>query len=268
MSELFMADTIENTFGFEQFQGMFQEIMAMPEDSLTPESMEMFDGIINGIMTDTFRKKSIESTVENSREEGITRSQFKHNVANVKTSFADYIDALKPSPMKRVLLEKVSNIFLSLLDDALAQYNEADFVMNIKLEDGVQEPTYAHDTDAAADLYALEETIVKAHSFGNKIRTGVSIALPEHWMAFILPRSSIGAKTPLRLSNSVGLIDSDYRGELGVLFDNISDSDYTIQAGDRIAQLLVMPSYQFRANVVDTLDETERGNGGFGSTGT
>ena len=75
-------------------------------------------------------------------------------------------------------------------------------------------------------------------------------------------------ETPLRLSNSVGLIDSGYRGELGVLYDNTSDEPYTVNAGDRIAQLLVMPSYRFQAKVVDILADSDRGEGGFGSSGT
>jgi dUTP pyrophosphatase len=78
----------------------------------------------------------------------------------------------------------------------------------------------------------------------------------------------MGTKTPLRLSNSVGLIDSGYRGEIMALYDNISDSPYTINAGDRIAQLLVMPNYRFQAKVVDVLTESDRGEGGFGSSGT
>ena len=83
----------------------------------------------------------------------------------------------------------------------------------------------------------------------------------------IFPRSSIGAKTPFRLSNSVGIIDSGYRGDLGVLYDNTSDADSYIHKGDRIAQLLVMPSYRFQAKVVDSLEDSDRGEGGFGSTG-
>ena len=128
-------------------------------------------------------------------------------------------------------------------------------------------PTYAHESDAAADLYAKEKQIIPAHSISNMINTGVKIALPEGWMAMIFPRSSIGAKTGLRLSNSCGIIDSTYRGNLGILYDNISDSDYTIEEGDRIAQLLIMPSYHFRAELVDKVPDTVRGEGGFGSTG-
>ena len=72
----------------------------------------------------------------------------------------------------------------------------------------------------------------------------------------------------MRLSNSVGIIDSGYRGELGVLFDNTSDNPASIKQGDRIAQLLVMPSYRFQPKVVDILASSDRGEGGFGSTGT
>ena len=139
--------------------------------------------------------------------------------------------------------------------------------MTIDEEHGAKVPTYAHDTDAAADIYAMDDVILEPHTYGNKLRTGVKIQLPEGWQALILPRSSIGAKTPLRLSNSVGLIDSGYRGELGVLYDNTSDEPYTINQGDRIAQLLVMPSYRFKAEVVDTLEDSDRGEGGFGSSG-
>ena len=140
--------------------------------------------------------------------------------------------------------------------------------MTVDTAAGAKVPTYAHDTDAAADLYAMETTVLEGNSLGNKIRTGVKIQLPEGWQALIIPRSSIGAKTSLRLSNSVGLIDSGYRGELGVLYDNTSDEPYTVNAGDRIAQLLVMPSYRFQAKVVDILADSDRGEGGFGSSGT
>ena len=115
--------------------------------------------------------------------------------------------------------------------------------------------------------YAAEDMVLPPHSLANTVHTQLYIELPEGWTALILPRSSIGKKTGLRLSNSVGVIDSTYRGEIGVMYDNISDSEYTIHAGDRIAQMLVIPTYSFATNVVAALNETERGEGGFGSTG-
>ena len=122
--------------------------------------------------------------------------------------------------------------------------------------------------DATFDfVYASKDMILPAHSLSNKVPTGLRIALPEGWVAKIAPRSSIGAKTGLRLSNSIGIIDADYRGEIIVLYDNISDSDYEIKAGDRIAQMWVERVERFKPVTVDILPATERGDGGFGSTG-
>ena len=170
---------------------------------------------------------------------------------------------------KKILVDSIVNKLDDIFNTALEKFHSyaIELPMTVDKAGGAQVPTYAHETDAAADLYAMETTVVEGNTLGNKIRTGVKIQLPEGWLAFILPRSSIGAKTPLRLSNSVGLIDSGYRGELGVLYDNISDTPYTINAGDRIAQLLVMPSYRFQAKVVDILADSDRGEGGFGASG-
>ena len=164
-----------------------------------------------------------------------------------------------------MVLDKMFTVF-SLAADKYHSY-AIELPMTVDIKAGAKVPTYAHETDAAADIYAMEEAVLAPHTYGNKLHTGVKIQLPEGWQALILPRSSIGAKTPLRLSNSVGLIDSGYRGELGVLYDNTSDEPYTIKAGDRIAQLLVMPSYRFQAKVVDILADSDRGEGGFGSSG-
>ena len=170
---------------------------------------------------------------------------------------------------KKILIDTITDKMFGIFDDAVAKYHSyaIELPMTVDTAAGAQVPTYAHETDAAADLYAMDDQIFPAHSYGNRIHTGVKIQLPEGWLAMILPRSSMGTKTPLRLSNSVGLIDSGYRGELGVLYDNTSDNEYKVNAGDRIAQLLVMPSYRFQAKIVDILADSDRGEGGFGASG-
>ena len=85
-------------------------------------------------------------------------------------------------------------------------------------------------------------------------------------MGILVPRSSM-SKTPLRCANSVGIIDADYRGEISIVYENISCSDYTIFRGDRIAQLIIVPIAMVDVIEVDKLSETERGDGGYGSTG-
>lgn len=98
--------------------------------------------------------------------------------------------------------------------------------------------------------------------------TGIAIALPSaEYVALVFARSSLGAKHGISLSNGVGVIDSDYRGEIKVGLTNHSDEPYTIHPGDRVAQLAIMPVVQANIVPVEELDETDRGSGGFGSTG-
>ena len=222
---------------------------------------------MNNSVTPFVRRVAVQSLVDNFAMNGQSKEAAKETIETFKNAFENYIVSLNPSKEKKDVLDNFFAILYEIFDTAVEQYHNVDITLKMTLDAGAHEPTYAHDSDAAADLYALEDMTLKAHSLGNLVHTGVHIQLPEKWMAMIVPRSSIGMKTGLRLSNSVGIIDEQYLGELGVLYDNISDSDYTIHAGDRIAQLLIFPSYHFKADVVDELQPTERGEGGFGSSG-
>ncbi len=130
-------------------------------------------------------------------------------------------------------------------------------------------PQYATPGSAAMDLTACMDTPITLQPRQlATIPTGIAIALPScDYVALIFARSGLGVKHGISLSNGVGVIDSDYRGELKVGLTNLSDTPYTIQPGDRIAQLAVLPVVQ--AQIVQTaqLDTTDRGTGGFGSTG-
>ena len=131
-------------------------------------------------------------------------------------------------------------------------------------------PAYATAGAAAMDLCAcMEEPVTLAPGGRQGIPTGIAIALPgPEYVALVCSRSGMGTRHGITLSNSVGVIDSDYRGEVMVGLQNSGDTDYTIQPGDRIAQLMVIPVVQAQVRLVDELDETRRGSGGFGSTGT
>ena len=99
------------------------------------------------------------------------------------------------------------------------------------------------------------------------IPTGLAMALPSaDYVALVFARSGLGIKKGVCLSNGVGVIDSDYRGEIAVGLVNLSGEDYTVQPGDRIAQLMVVPVVQPTVTLVEELDETDRGSGGLGST--
>ena len=135
------------------------------------------------------------------------------------------------------------------------------------LNENAKIPTYAHITDACADIYASEKIIVNPGETV-LVPTGIALAIPEGYVVHIYPRSSIGAKTPLRLSNSVGVIDSGYRDEVKIIYTNMSNEKYKIKKGDRIAQMSIDASPMAIFNAVKDVKEIgEDREGGIGSTG-
>lgn len=127
-------------------------------------------------------------------------------------------------------------------------------------------PTYATDGSGAFDFYSAEDRIVFPQ-FPNAIRLGVAMEIPVGHVMLLFPRSSIGKKTWLRMSNSVGVIDSDYRGTIHAIYDNIGCDRQVIKKGQRIAQGIIVPIPKVEFEEVEELSTTERGEGGFGSTG-
>ena len=123
-----------------------------------------------------------------------------------------------------------------------------------------------HVGDAGLDLFVVEKQTIK----GGKtelINLGISCETAEKRPYFLMPRSSI-SKTPIRLCNSIGLIDAGYRGELMAAVDNIRQDDYTIHSGQRLFQIVAMDGSSLSFELVDELSSTSRGAGGFGSTGS
>ncbi|KIC57541.1 deoxyuridine 5'-triphosphate nucleotidohydrolase [Microbacterium hominis] len=130
-----------------------------------------------------------------------------------------------------------------------------------------QVPIYAHPGDAGADLVSSESLRLEPGARA-LVGTGVRIALPDGYAAFVVPRSGLAAKHGITIVNAPGTIDAGYRGEIKVaLLNTDAHEAYDITAGDRIAQLIVMPVPRVRFLPVDDLPDTARGEGGFGSTG-
>lgn len=138
----------------------------------------------------------------------------------------------------------------------------------LKIKTTEFEPTYGTSQSAGLDLYCSnEEDIVIKPKETVKIDTGISIAIPDGYFGAVYPRSSTGVKRKLMLANTVGVIDSDYRGEIMIFFYNYGDKEQVIKKGDRLAQLVIQPYQRFDIELVNELDQTDRGEGGFGSTG-
>lgn len=129
-------------------------------------------------------------------------------------------------------------------------------------------PQYATEGAAGADLCAaLEEPLVLAPMARALVPTGVCIALPPGYEAQVRPRSGLAMRYGITCLNSPGTIDSDYRGEIKVILINLGDEPFTVEQGQRIAQLVVAPISRASFTVSTGLEDTSRGNGGFGSTG-
>ena len=138
-----------------------------------------------------------------------------------------------------------------------------------KIGTEIPAPFYATPGAAAMDLHACVDGAVTIPAGGRRvIPTGIAIALPSaEYVALVFARSGLGIKHGVAPANCVGVIDSDYRGEIMVGLHNAGESDYTVQPGDRIAQLMVVPVVQAQVQMVEELDDTARDAGGFGSTG-
>ena len=129
-------------------------------------------------------------------------------------------------------------------------------------------PKYETILSAGMDLYAnIEESIVLKPTQRALVKTGLFIALPDNYEAQIRPRSGLSYKKGITVLNSPGTIDADYRGEIGVILVNLSEENFKVDDGERIAQMVIAPYVKAQWSEVEELAATDRGEGGFGSTG-
>lgn len=134
------------------------------------------------------------------------------------------------------------------------------------VSEGGRLPEYKSDGAAGADLFAAEECVLNPGRWA-LVNTGIAIEVPAGYEAEMRPRSGLAFKSGITLMNSPGTIDSDYRGEVGVILVNHSGYPFKVHKGDRIAQLLIKPVERALFDIQDSLSDTQRGSGGYGSTG-
>ncbi len=142
-------------------------------------------------------------------------------------------------------------------------------VQFVKIHPSAQLPTYATEGSAGMDLInVLETPLTLKPGERAKVPTGLIMILPSGYEGQVRPRSGLAAKHGITLTNCVGTVDSDYRGEICCLMVNLGNESYTIKPGERIAQLVISPVIQINADFIEKVpEETKRGSGGFGSTG-
>ena len=135
-----------------------------------------------------------------------------------------------------------------------------------KLDERATLPTYGTEYSAGADLYSIEAVTVEPHKTV-LVHTGLALEIPEGYAGLIFARSGLACKRGLAPANKVGVIDADYRGEIMVALHNHTEAPVSIDAGERVAQLAIMPFLKADFELSDELSDTVRGAGGFGSTG-
>ena len=165
---------------------------------------------------------------------------------------------------------KIKHSNVNKKGDIVERKSQTKNVLNFcKVSKNAKVPYRATPGSAGMDLCAcIEKDVVLSPGDRVLIKTGIAISLPSpEYVAFIFARSGLGIKHGITLSNGVGVIDSDYRGEIGVGLCNLGSETYTIKSGERIAQMVVMKVQTPDLQEVENLDSTERGTGGFGSTG-
>jgi dUTP pyrophosphatase len=258
--------------GLEDLKELVQNIVDFPDEQLNEYNISLMENAVGTCFDHKQRELMAQEMKMTFISSGYSREDIEAIRDEVRNQINQTIEdlALTNEYKKKIVSELLENIYNIYNDATLLYTGYATAIKFQKIHPNAKLPTFAHKEDACADIYAPEDVTIKAGARGHKVDIGLRAAIPEGWELQIRPRSGMSMKTPLRISNSLGTIDSSFLGGLAVLFDNLGGKDYTIHAGDRIAQFALKPVYTFLAEEVENVDDykqSDRGNGGFGSSG-
>lgn len=219
-------------------------------------------------------EKAIDMMLIEGDKNGFTLDVYVQELSQTTQFFSNIIEEIKEEYKDQPNKYEFCDEFMALIEayilTAINKITNRD-IFNVAVElchPNAKLPTYAHDTDWGADIYAVEDQTIPPMSYGIMVRTGFKVAIPHGWMLSIRPRSGMSHKTPLRISNAPGTIDEAYRGEIKILFDNFTSEPVNIKAGDRIAQMGLEKNNKANYHIVEKVDiDTDRGEEGFGSSG-
>lgn len=237
----------------------FFEILELPD--------EQFDTVYPML-----KEKFTEAFSQNQVRKAVLEQLEMTPVADLEAELKGIDDAIEEiknvddiSENKKDFVISLINESSKLLRDLVKNPREKIKVKIQKIHEDAVIPTYAHTSDAGADVCAVEEVTLKPHET-KIIPTGIKVSIPLGYEIQVRPRSGLSAKTNLRVANAPGTIDAGYLGEVGVIITNTGNLSYTINKGDKIAQLIIMPVPMIEWQEVDDLGTSERGENGYGST--
>ena len=242
------------------FREDYSELFKLPDEKFSA-AVKNIKEVLETVFKDPSYQESVLSTIRTSGgdkdfltdKEGLNKYIEKVKISTLPQSKKDFIEFFLTNVI----------IVTSELVEVPRQRIEVEIK---KLSEDAKLPEYAHLTDAGADIFALENTYIKPKET-KLVKTGIAVAIPVGYEIQIRPRSGLSLKTPLRVANAPGTIDADYRGEVCVIMWNSGNEAIEIEAGDKIAQMVISEVPMIKWKEVTELSSTERGAGGFGSTG-
>lgn len=263
---------MDNNNLLEELEKIITDFFELPDNELDAAKGEFLQAVA-AAYTGPQALDAIDTLILNNDKKGGNTSMLIEDINNSKeilyNFFVDYKEHYQESQVRTEILDNMSSIienFLNMVIMRVSSRNTTNIFIE-KVHPNAQTPTYAHDGDQGADIYAVEDVTIAPHTYGNMVSTGLKMVIPDGWAVAIRPRSGLSKKTTLRIPNAPATIDAQYRGEVQILFDNIGDSPVTIKAGDRIAQFILEKNYHINFGEIDKVPEdTERGAGGFGSS--
>lgn len=244
----------------EEIKQVFKTIQDLPDESIElilPQIENEFKKLVE-------EQDLINKTKTEFLEQGYTLADIKAIKQDYDNIANDYFKIVSPTSPKGRYLSGLIGVYKDILDKIAKEgFSRTVNVKVEKLVDHAIIPTYAHFGDAGADLYA-SEAIQIAPNETKIVPTGIKVEIPDGYEMQIRPRSGMSVKTNTKVV--FGTVDSGYRGEIGIMLTNYGQEIYNVNAGDKIAQAIIAPTYHGNFLIVDSLSETERGEGGFGST--
>ena len=244
----------------DEIKNILNTIQSLPDASvemILPQIEDQFKELVK-------EQDLLNKTKTEFLEQGYTVADIKAIKQSYDTIAEDYFKIVSPTSPKGRYITALIGVYKDFLDAILKEgFSRTVNVKVEKLVDHAIIPTYAHFGDAGADLYASQSVQVLPNET-KIIPTGLKIEVPDGYEMQVRPRSGMSVKTNTKVV--FGTVDSGYRGEVGIMLTNYGQEIYTVNAGDKIAQAIIAPTYHGNFLVVDSLSETERGEGGFGST--
>jgi len=245
----------------DEIKQVLKTIQDLPDESIElilPQVEDQFKQLVEE--EDLLNKMKTEFL-----EQGYTVADIKAVKDSYDTIAEDYFKIVKPTSPKGRYISALIGVYKDFLDKILQEgFSRTVNIKVVKDNKEAQLPTYAHFGDAGADLYANEDVEIQPNEV-KIIPTGLRVEIPDGYEMQVRPRSGMSTKTPIL--GILGTVDSGYRGPLGVMLYNHGIESYQVHKGDRIAQAVIAPTYHGNFLVVESLSETERGEGGFGSSG-